>query len=326
MPDRAIVSFVVGHAKCYVNSVDAIAPVMEKLGLVGCGLGLTLQKDGGDALRSFAEEFREAVVSGLGVKASSPGAALNAVKLHLPDPLCNEIRDLIRARGAASHPVVQSRCSRVLGHVRDELRGSGASKQKPAVEPPFGSDAESSTISVPSDRTEHFEMDLASQDDDEEAFCPTVVDIAPDTVLDCDEGNRDDQYDDGMSYDPCFDILTYDDDCDMQYDAGLNYDPKIDTVLFTDVLPPRLLAPGKFEERVPDGPFVMDVSCRVGFFYPSVRVRSVEVRVSSKCIQLIIRCHDTNAILGPHGSRVKELARRLAECYGLPFEAYAERI
>ena len=84
---------------------------------VNDGGGQTAEVD--EELRRFPEEFTEIVVA----EKMAPGQALLRVKDQLGPSLAADVRGLLRARGAAAHPVAKHRCSRVLGQVRATVSG-----------------------------------------------------------------------------------------------------------------------------------------------------------------------------------------------------------
>ena len=102
----------------------AAAYVFELKRLEGrdaCGGGLRRDEKNDtthmEEVLGFPDEFVELVASALGSSASTPGVALAEARELLPGPLLNDVRKLIRHRGAHAHPVPASRCKRVLADV-----------------------------------------------------------------------------------------------------------------------------------------------------------------------------------------------------------------
>ena len=73
-------------------------------------------------MQLFAEDFKETVAGALQGSPSTPGKALAAAKEFIEPRLSNELRNLLRARGATAHPVARGRCKRALDDVRSALR------------------------------------------------------------------------------------------------------------------------------------------------------------------------------------------------------------
>ena len=73
-----------------------------------------------DQLTAFAENFREVVTCNLRAVPSAQ-SALSVSRHLLPPSLANEVRDLLRTRGASVHPVPEGRCNRVLANVKRYL-------------------------------------------------------------------------------------------------------------------------------------------------------------------------------------------------------------
>ena len=75
---------------------------------------------GHDDLLSFPEDPK-VIVAATGMDAATPGEALGCIRKRLGPALANEVRALIRARGARSHPIPVGKCSRLLAAVRAHL-------------------------------------------------------------------------------------------------------------------------------------------------------------------------------------------------------------
>ena len=88
-------------------------------------------------LHHFAEDFKETVASALPSPPPTPGKALAAAKGFIEPRLSNEVRNLLRARGVAAHPVARGRCKRALEEVRVALStplGISSGAESPEVD------------------------------------------------------------------------------------------------------------------------------------------------------------------------------------------------
>ena len=76
-------------------------------------------------LASFAESYDE-IAKRVGGR--------RMLRSMLPAALANDARDLVRARGSASHPVVAGRCQRVLEEVQQAVLSTGPPRGLPRRE------------------------------------------------------------------------------------------------------------------------------------------------------------------------------------------------
>ena len=113
----------VRYGKVVVHcSIAQLAAVLEQIELLrGTSAG---HRQVEEQLKVFPETFREVVAAARDGLEGGPGAALASVRDEIGKPLANEVRSLLRARGASEHPVPAGKCQRVLGSVRKALRGA----------------------------------------------------------------------------------------------------------------------------------------------------------------------------------------------------------
>jgi len=116
--DQITVRYGLVAIHCSVNQLAAVLDLVEQKHRASRG-----RSQVGDELKEFPEAVREVVASTRDGDAGAPGVALASVRDVLGKPLANEVRSLLRARGASEHPVPAGKCKRVLESARRALRG-----------------------------------------------------------------------------------------------------------------------------------------------------------------------------------------------------------
>ena len=86
-------------------------------------------------LLHFEGKFIELVSSHMNSSFTSASAALAAAKPHIPYRLANTVRNMLRARGAAAHPVPQGKCPRVLRELQCALACPSSSSASSSPSP-----------------------------------------------------------------------------------------------------------------------------------------------------------------------------------------------
>ena len=83
------------------------------------GVALAILRRGLEVLRIYDRELANRVVDGMASPFAADSENLNELTKFAKD--FREVRNLLRARGARSHPVAEGRCDRVLDSIKREF-------------------------------------------------------------------------------------------------------------------------------------------------------------------------------------------------------------